>query len=364
METPEIKPLEIDWDDLADVTPIPPVQTTRRVTTSGAPAGPPLSGSTRALPVTTGTGRGGVLDRLMPTAVWQGLLAGLIGGVLGMLAGEFVTDWEASDFFDLLLSTATWTACIAAVATPCIVLVLALLNQTTAGLGARLTFGSFVGAVCAFVSGAAAQYVYSYLLFITGADLEFSMGPNVLARSIAWAFAGLGIGVGQAVLSGSGRRVSNGLLGGLLGGALGGLLFDPIGEALWTVGINFGNGAVMRLIGLAVMGLSIGGSIGLVSRARRQAMLKVVGGPFFGKEFLIDTTETLIGRVGGCHVVLFKDPAVAPQHAVVRTAGNGYRLEALAGSPVHVNGRNVHSHLLRQGDSIQLGGTVLRFESR
>src|SRR5690606_12019033 len=111
MSEHESEPVEITWDELKDVQPAPSVQLNRRITTSGAS-------------LETGNashGEGNILDRIVPTAIWQGMLAGLVGGVLGMVAGEFLRDPVAPTFEEVLRFSSTWSALVALVFTFCII---------------------------------------------------------------------------------------------------------------------------------------------------------------------------------------------------------------------------------------------------
>ncbi len=63
-------------------------------------------------------------------------------------------------------------------------------------------------------------------------------------------------------------------------------------------------------------------------------------------------------------MVFAKDPLIADQHLKVTKEASGHVIYAAPGAAVAVNGQQVGSAQLREGDVITLGGTSLRFELR
>ena len=93
------------------------------------------------------------------------------------------------------------------------------------------------------------------------------------------------MGLGQGIALRSKRLLAYGFFGGIIGGLLGGLLFDPIDLIL--LGVDKPSAHWSRLIGLAVIGASVGAMIGVVELLARDAWLRMVKGPLAGKEFLL-----------------------------------------------------------------------------
>jgi hypothetical protein len=82
-----------------------------------------------------------------------------------------------------------------------------------------------------------------------------------------------------------------------------------------------------------------------------------------GKRLLVGPSGVTMGRSRQCDVVL-DDPNVSRQHAEVRPRGGSWVLTDLGSTNgSRLNGRDVErSEVLRSGDEIELGATVMRFE--
>ncbi len=119
------------------------------------------------------------------------------------------------------------------------------------------------------------------------------------------------------------------------------------------------------MVGLAVVGLSVGLMIGLVELLARDAWLRMVAGPLAGKEFLIFKNTMVVGASPRSDIYLFNDTGVAPSHATIRATGDLYEIEATSDVyPVTINGRAVTRSRLRHGDQIGLGRTVFVFQRK
>jgi diguanylate cyclase (GGDEF)-like protein len=99
---------------------------------------------------------------------------------------------------------------------------------------------------------------------------------------------------------------------------------------------------------------------------RRIATLVVVQGADIGRHYPLRRHRVQIGRGEGCDIVLH-DKQISRQHAVIEGVqlGSGalYRLSDQGSTnKVFVNGRAVEVHLLADGDKVQLGSFVLKFE--
>lgn len=184
---------------------------------------------------------------------------------------------------------------------------------------------------------------------------------QMVARGLAWAVAGVAMGLGQGIALRSRRLVVNGMLGGVIGALVGGMLFDPV-DRLVNGGAGYTGAEASRAIGFAVIGLGAGLMIGVVELLARDAWLKMLAGPLAGKEFMLFRNPTAIGSSPKADVYLFKDAAVEPTHALIHVLGEGYELESVsAGAPAEVNGRPVRRARLEPGDQIRIGKTVLAF---
>ncbi|MEJ0090906.1 MAG: FHA domain-containing protein [Limisphaerales bacterium] len=230
--------------------------------------------------------------------------------------------------------------------------------------------GLLVGFVGGFISSIIANIIYSPLSHLAMRQADAGSGLTamgfviqVIGRSLAWCLAGSTMGLAQGIALRSKRLLIYGLLGGVVGGLLGGLVFDPIDLIL--LGPDKPSAAWSRLIGFAVIGLSVGGMIGIVELLARDAWLRMTQGPLTGKEFLIFKDVMNIGSSPRSDIYLFNDPQVAEQHAIIRAIGDECEVEARqSASPVLVNNRSIMRTRLRHGDNVTIGRTSFVFQQR
>jgi hypothetical protein len=215
--------------------------------------------------------------------------------------------------------------------------------------------GFAVGAVGGLIGIFAGGLVYNLL---GGGSGQVSFAQQVFARGLAWAFAGMLMGLGQGIAMRSGKKLLNGFIGGLAGGLLGGLLFDPLGAVLGGAGIS-------RCVGMTTIGAAVGLLTALAEQLAKDAWLHVATGPLTGKQFVIYKNPTLIGSSPKCDIYLFKDAAIEPRHASISHDGRIYVIQD-AGTPTgtFVNGRRIQQQRLQSGDRIQLGGTCFLYSEK
>ena len=249
------------------------------------------------------------------TGFWSALIATFIGLMMGIGEGVFYGNKEHAVKYALI--------------------------------GAAISLG--IG----FVGGFLGQWIYRVML-----DDEAAMFSSSLVRAIGWALMGAGIGVAVGLIKPEKRRILFCTLGGFLGGLLGGFLFN-------YVALIIPNDAVSRGVGIILMGALIGLGVGLLEQMAKEAWLKVVRGEFEGKEYLVFNGKTSIGNNSQNTIVLFKDKLVAPHHCDIVTEGNRFVLVD-AGSVLGttVNGVKVDRKVLRQGDAIAIGNSVLVFNTK
>ncbi len=95
------------------------------------------------------------------------------------------------------------------------------------------------------------------------------------------------------------------------------------------------------------------------------AMLAHLSGSQRGRSNRISGETLLVGTSAESHVRLpaDNDPPPGPIHAVLRSRGLTYEIEAAAGQSVWVNGQLVERILLASGDLLEMGkgGPILRY---
>ncbi len=217
----------------------------------------------------------------------------------------------------------------------------------------RAAIGLAVGVLLAAAAGSLASVLFERLQ-----QTDDPGGARLyVLRMLSWGVFGLGIGLAGGLAERSSRKTVNGVIGGLVGGAIGGLLFH------W-VGLHVDEAAEARLLGLTLVGVSVGAAIGLVEGARRHAWVRVIAGGLAGKEFILYHEVTTIGSAPKCQITLIKDPQALPFHAEIAVIGGRRTLAPIDGAPLLVNGAAVRSRMLRSGDQIQVGSTTLLYEDR
>ena len=252
-----------------------------------------------------------------------------------------------------MLDSAIWSA------------IIALMIGIFLGIGEGVFYGSAqkallyaaVGALCSivlgFISGYLAQWMYATML-----KDDSSAFALALIRGLGWAVMGLGVGLSVGLIKPAGKRILFCVLGGIVGAFLGGFLFNFICDLI-------PNDIVSRGVGIVLMGLLIGLGVGLLEQFAKQAWLKVIRGEFEGKEYLVFAGTTSIGNNGKNTIVLFKDKLVGPHHCDIVLEGSKYVLVD-SGTPMGtiVNGMKTTRHVLRQGDAIAIGNSVLVFNTK
>jgi pSer/pThr/pTyr-binding forkhead associated (FHA) protein len=90
--------------------------------------------------------------------------------------------------------------------------------------------------------------------------------------------------------------------------------------------------------------------------------VRLVLGRNEGKEWPIDTDQTMIGRDERAHVPLMGDMNVAPLHAIIFKQGSQYVLQD-QGTPIGIghNGQRVPTAYLSPGDTFQIGSHNMQF---
>ena len=213
--------------------------------------------------------------------------------------------------------------------------------------------GAGVSVLLGYASGYLAQWMYSSMLGDDPAPIAAA-----LVRGIGWAVMGVGIGLAVGLIKPELKRLLFCVIGGTCGAFLGGFLFNFIGEAV-------PNDMVSRGVAIVIMGLLIGIGVGLLEQFAKQAWLKVIRGEFEGKEYLVFAGTTSIGNNGKNTIVLFKDKLIGPHHCDIVLEGSRYVVKD-CGTPMGtlVNGQKVTRQMLKQGDAISIGNSVLVFNTK
>ena len=187
---------------------------------------------------------------------------------------------------------------------------------------------------------------------------------EVLSRGLGWMFLGLAVGLSEGIAARSLGKLTYGTMGGAIGGFVGGALFGLV-KALerGSESHHVWGGA----LGLVILGACIGAFSALVQGVFQPASIKVLRGWQEGREYPLLKVDNLLGRDESADIALFRDMRVEKRHAVIQHDGSRFLFLNHESPPEHtrVNGEPVpHMRPLADGDRIQLGDIVLRFQMR
>jgi hypothetical protein len=297
------------------------------------------------------------LTKLGSNAIISGLIAGAIGGAVGDIFGEIFASPNGFIFGfstgGIDASAAVWVMVFATVLGFVLMGWEGFTSRSPAKMFREGGIGAAIGLGAGFIGGFIAQAIYGAIVpHLT------SMSELLPVRGLGWAVLGALVGLGLGI-RGGGRSTVNGLIGGAVGGFLAGIVFQ------WLTNNEQGSGTVPRFLGLTVTGIGIGLGVGLVTRVRRDAWLLFTGGPMQGKEFILQSAQTQIGSDYRCDIVLVKDPAVYPLHALLlRQPDGSMAVSPQSGAQVVVNGIATAGGRLNSGDSLVIGSSVLSYVQR
>ena len=221
----------------------------------------------------------------------------------------------------------------------------------------RLSMVIPLGVIFGFIFGGVANVIYAIALQ-TAVSLGVQTYRNPgwwLARAIAWAGFGVAAGLIYGLVGKSSRKAKYGVMGGAIGAFLGGFAFDPISIAVHQA-------VASRAFGLGLLGLASGAAMGFVESALKDRWLYVFSGPLAGKQFILYKASTTIGSEQSNDIYLFKDTAIAAHHAVIEVRGAQATLRSQL--PVFVSGIPTTSHVLLNGETVQIGRYGFRYNER
>jgi hypothetical protein len=192
----------------------------------------------------------------------------------------------------------------------------------------------------------------------------------VLGRGLGWMFLGIAIGISEGIAARSLGRMSYSTLGGAIGGFGGGALFGLFYYLLIMQRERVEQGAAGALwaaLGLVILGACIGSLSALVQAVLLPASVRVLRGWQEGREYPIVKPETQLGREEHADIALFRDMRIEKRHALIRRLHNRFLLVNQQAPPdlTRVNEQPVAAEQeLHDGDRIQLGNVLLRFQMR
>lgn len=231
----------------------------------------------------------------------------------------------------------------------------------------HVLLGLVIGGLAGMCAGSIGAFVGGTLAFSLFPGFDRGMSASTLpGRIIQLLPLGALIGLAIGLPLRSGKQAILGLIGGVIGGVIAGASFDVLSVALQGITQPLQGGNEIGKPGRAAMAIVLGGSIGLfVSLARevaKSAWLRLRLGRNEGREWVVDSPQTFLGRDERAHVPLFGDPNVAPMHACIVRQGRDYIIHDGGTSlGIAVDGQRVPQAILNHGSVIQIGPHVLEF---
>jgi hypothetical protein len=187
---------------------------------------------------------------------------------------------------------------------------------------------------------------------------------TLLARGLGWMVLGMAVGFSEGIAARSLGKFSYGTIGGAIGGFVGGVLFAL---ALERTKAHPEHTSLWGALGLVILGACIGSLSALVQAVFQPASVKVLRGWQEGREYPLEKKDILLGRDEHADIALFRDMRVEKRHAFIQRDGNRFVLcnNQAPADFTRVNDEPVPARRdLHDGDRIQLGNIVLRFQAR
>jgi len=274
-------------------------------------------------------------------------------GILGAVGG--VIAWQASNILGLSFTNSIYVS--------------ELIVGGILGLSIGLLIGLTEGILTRNLVAAVKAGVISGLLGAVGGVLGLPaaegvfqfVGGDIAGRLIGWAILGLLIGLAVGITGGA--QLWKGGLGGILGGVLGGLLLESARNMLSQP--LYGKAA-----GLLLLGAAIGVFIAMIVFMLSRAWIEVTSGKLKGTEFILDKFKkqdgpsAIIGSDALKSDIVFPDPDIAPQHAILQGAGSYFYIKDMSRSGTFVNNKKVEESKLSNGQKIRMGNTEFVYREK
>lgn len=221
----------------------------------------------------------------------------------------------------------------------------------------RAIRGGSIGVALGLLGGAAAVVLAQGLVYLIGNTELFTSSVSEslvvpLSRAAGWGILGLVIGSLEGIRNKSGRRILIGMAGGFLGGFLGGALLEFL-TRLWS------NELLSRGMGLVILGMGTGLFLGIFEYSRSFGIIRILTGPYKGKDYILTMRKTKLGASPWTHIPLGEYRGVENNHALL-TAKNGVTISGEQGK-VLVNDFEISSRELKYEDVIQIGSAKLLY---
>jgi hypothetical protein len=237
-------------------------------------------------------------------------------------------------------------------------LCIGLLIGATEGLLAQSWFralraGALAGAI-GLLAGAVGLPIGEFIFQISGGEL--------IGRALGWALFGGLIGLSEGITGGS--QVWKGAVGGGIGGFIGGIVLFALQSLAGVTTLG-------KMLGLVVLGTSVGVFIALIVVLLSRAWIQVTSGKLKGTEFILDKflpthgPAAIIGSNDFKADIALPDPTIGEQHARLKGAGTYLTIEDMSvGKGTFVNGHKIELARLTNNAIIRIGNTELVYHEK
>jgi hypothetical protein len=292
-------------------------------------------------------------------------LSGTVGGLVTWVSWTTLLTEDVSE--DSTVINILTTMSVSVLVGMALVIGDALQASAASKLGQRAGIGIGVALVGGLILGTVASAIYtsgierivtdlfdSGLTFADEAFFDEFIRRNHLNRGLAWSLIGLAAGLTVGVASLQPKRILITSGGGLVGGFFGGFLFDYMpGEAS------------AQILGLLITGLAIGASIALTEEAAKTAWIEITHGGMAGKQFILYKRSISLGSSPSADITLIKDSAMPAIAATMERAGTQMMISVVdPQSPIFVNGQEAARVFIKDGDTVSIGQTGIRYRER
>ena len=187
------------------------------------------------------------------------------------------------------------------------------------------------------------------------------LGGEAWSRAVGWGVFGMLIGLAAGITGGSQRWKP--ALGGAVGGVLGGIFLES--ARIW-----FSDPLSGKMVGLSLLGASIGVFIALVVFLLSRAWFEVTSGKLKGTEFILDKflksngPSAYIGSSPLKSDIVFPDPDIAPQHAILNGKDTYFLIKDMSRDGTYINKRRIEQDSLKNRQVIKMGNTEFVYHER
>ena len=187
------------------------------------------------------------------------------------------------------------------------------------------------------------------------------LGGEAWSRAVGWGVFGMLIGLAAGITGGSQRWKP--ALGGAVGGVLGGIFLES--ARIW-----FSDPLSGKMVGLSLLGASIGVFIALVVFLLSRAWFEVTSGKLKGTEFILDKflksngPSAYIGSSPLKSDIVFPDPDIAPQHAILNGKDTYFLIKDMSRDGTYINKSRIEQTSLKNRQVIKMGNTEFVYHER